>query len=269
MNQQNDKLKLVKKLDLLNRANSNHGVCIVMPAYNAEKTLEKTFEDIPDQYKTSVILVDDASLDETLKIADRLGCTVIGHSENAGYGGNQKTCYKAALETDASIIVMLHPDYQYDSRAIEAIVTIIRLGICDVVLGNRIRTRAEALGGGMPKWKYIFNRSSTFFENLLLGQTLGEFHSGFRGFRREFLMEAPFELNSDSFLFDQQILMQAISLGYKLGDIPVPVRYLKDSSSIDFKDSLRYGLGTLITLFKFFINKWNLREDPLFTRKSN
>ena len=256
-------------MDLVNHANSNHEVCIVMPAYNAEKTLEKTFEEIPDQYKTCVILVDDASLDETLKIADRIGCKVIEHPENKGYGGNQKTCYKAALETDASIIVMLHPDYQYDSRVIEVIVTIIQLGICDVVLGNRIRTRAEALDGGMPKWKYILNRSSTFCENLLLGQTLGEFHSGFRGYSREFLMEAPFELNSDSFLFDQQILMQAISLGYKLGDIPVPVRYFKDSSSIDLKDSLLYGLGTLIMLFRFFINKWNLREDPLFRRKSN
>lgn len=243
-------------------------VCVVMPAYNAEKTIEKTFLDIPNKYKTNVIVVDDSSTDDTLEVAKRLNCRVIRHSANKGYGGNQKTCYSTALETDASIIVLLHPDYQYDSRVIDAIVTIIDLGICDLVLGNRIRTRKEAIDGGMPKWKYFINRTSTFFENLLLGQSLGDFHSGFRGYSRDFLSKIPFELNSDSFLFDQQIIMQAIRFGYKVGDVPVPVRYFDDSSSINFKHSLLYGLGTIIMLVRYFLAKSNLTNDPLFRRKT-
>jgi glycosyltransferase involved in cell wall biosynthesis len=239
-------------------------VCIVMPAYNAAKTIEKTFMDIPKKYRNNVIVVDDKSTDNTAEIAGQFAHRVIRHEINMGYGANQKTCYSAALETDASVIVMLHPDYQYDSRVIEAMVIIIRLGICDVVLGNRIRSRQEALDGGMPLWKYLVNRSSTFIENLLLGQTLGDFHSGFRAYSREALRNIPFQLNSNSFAFDQQFLMQAIFRGYRLGDVPVPVRYFDDSSSINIKESFLYGMSTVVMLIRFFLAKLNLRTDSLF-----
>jgi glycosyltransferase involved in cell wall biosynthesis len=220
--------------------------------------------DIPKKYRNNVIVVDDKSTDNTAEIAGQFAHRVIRHEINMGYGANQKTCYSAALETDASVIVMLHPDYQYDSRVIEAMVIIIRLGICDVVLGNRIRSRQEALDGGMPLWKYLVNRSSTFIENLLLGQTLGDFHSGFRAYSREALRNIPFQLNSNSFAFDQQFLMQAIFRGYRLGDVPVPVRYFDDSSSINIKESFLYGMSTVVMLIRFFLAKLNLRTDSLF-----
>src|SRR5207247_7564101 len=178
-------------------------------------------------------------------LARDLGLTVIVHPENRGYGGNQKTCYRHALEHGADIVVMIHPDYQYDSRVIPHAVGFIELGICDVVLGSRIRSRQEALAGGMPRWKYLCNRLLTFVENLALGQNLGDFHSGFRVYRRAVLERIAFERNSDDFVFDTQFLVQAVRLGFRLGDVPVPVRSFADASSINFKRSVLYGFSPL------------------------
>ena len=203
---------------------SRSRVMVVMPAFNAASTLERTVADIPPGSVDDILLVDDGSRDNTVEIARRLGIRVIEHAANRGYGANQKTCYTAALETDAAIIVMIHPDYQYDSRVIPHLVGLIELGICDVVLGSRIRTRHEALAGGMPFWKYLANRCLTVFENVALGQNLGDFHSGLRAYRREVLATLPFCRNSDDFVFDTQLLAQSIHFGYRLGDVPVPVR---------------------------------------------
>jgi glycosyltransferase involved in cell wall biosynthesis len=219
-----------------------HKVIAVMPAYNAERTLAATLADVPVGSIDEVILVDDGSKDRTVQIAREMGLTVIEHPQNRGYGGNQKTCYRTALEHGADIIVMIHPDYQYDSRVIPHAVGIIELGICDIVLGNRIRSREEAQQGGMPRYKYLFNRMLTVIENLALGQNLGDFHSGFRVYRREVLERLPFERNSDDFVFDTQFLVQAVRFGFRLGDIPVPVRYFDEASSINFKRSMKYGL---------------------------
>jgi len=197
---------------------------VVMPAYNAASTLRKTVQDLPQDAVDEIILVDDCSWDDTVAVALELGLTVIRHARNLGYGGNQKTCYQRALETEADFVVMVHPDYQYDARVIPAAVEILRLGICDCVLGSRIRTRREALSGGMPAYKYIANRFLTFTENVVLGQNLGDFHSGFRAYRRAVLETIPFERNSNDFVFDSQFLAQAVHFGFKLGDIPVPVR---------------------------------------------
>jgi len=239
-------------------------VAIVMPAYNAEQTLRATLAEIPEGFGDHRILVDDGSSDGTVKLARELGLTVIEHPVNRGYGGNQKTCYAAALKTDADVIVMLHPDNQYDARVAPVMVDLISLGICDVVLGNRIRTRAEALIGGMPRWKYIINRMSTFSENLVLGQSLGDFHSGFRAYSRRVLERIPFEENSDDFAFDQEFLIQAIGFGFKIGDVPVPVRYMKEASSISFRRSVRYGLGGLSAFGAMRLHKMKLRSDDRF-----
>jgi len=219
-------------------------IAIVMPAYNAAQTVERTLNDVDRRGVSDIILVDDCSSDDTVEVARGLGLTVIEHDINKGYGGNQKTCYNAALETDADVVVMLHPDYQYDSRVIQVMAEIIRFGICDIVLGNRMRARREALAGGMPVWKYVLNRSSTFTENLLLGQTLGDFHSGLRAYSRRALETIPYERNSDDFAFDQELLIQAVHFGLVLGDIPVPVRYFPEASSINWQRSMRYGTDT-------------------------
>jgi glycosyltransferase involved in cell wall biosynthesis len=237
---------------------------IVMPAYNAELTLEKTYNDIPPAFRANVILVDDCSTDGTLNIANQLGLKVITHASNKGYGGNQKTCYDAALSSGAEIVIMLHPDYQYDARVVRIMAELIELKNCDVVLGNRIRTRGEALSGGMPKWKYFVNRFSTFFENFVLGQTLGDFHSGLRAYSREVLETIPYGENSDDFTFDQEFLVQAVYFGFKLGDIPVPVRYFSEASSINFRRSLQYGFGALNAIFFYFIRKLLIHSDPRF-----
>src|SRR5271166_4891796 len=212
-----------------------HKIIAVMPAYNAESTLARTLADMPSGCVDEILLVDDHSTDRTVQVAREMGMTVIAHPENRGYGGNQKTCYRYALEHGADIIVMIHPDYQYDSRVIPHAVGIIELGICDIVLGSRIRSRDEAMRGGMPVYKYISNRFLTALENMALGQNLGDFHSGFRVYRRAVLEKVPFELNSDDFVFDTQFLVQAIRCGFRLGDIPVPVRYFSEASSINFK----------------------------------
>src|SRR5436309_5142823 len=242
-------------------------VIAVMPAYNAEKTLAATLADMPPGCVDEVILVDDGSKDRTVEIARAMGLTVIVHPENRGYGGNQKTCYQHALERGADVVVMIHPDYQYDSRVIPHAVGFIELDICDVVLGSRIRSRDEALAGGMPLYKYISNRFLTAVENFALGQNLGDFHSGFRVYRRQVLEKIPFERNSDDFVFDTQFLVQAVRLGFRLGDVPVPVRYFAEASSINFRRSTVYGLRTLATMARFWLHRARIWRSALFRKR--
>ena len=242
-------------------------VAVVLPAYNAARTLKATLNELPEDFASHVILVDDCSSDDTVSLAKQLGLIVVEQKNNRGYGGNQKTCYKTALETDAEVIVMLHPDNQYDARVAPVMASLINLGICDVVLGNRIRTRAEALNGGMPLWKYVINRLSTFSENLVLGQSIGDFHSGFRAYSRQVLEQIDFEENSDDFAFDQEFLIQAISMGFKIGDVPVPVRYFDEASSISFKRSVRYGMGGVSAFTAMKLHKAKLRKDNRFVKK--
>lgn len=244
-------------------------IVAVMPAYNAEATVEKTVRDIPDGSVAEVILVDDCSSDNTIQVAEGLGLTVIAHENNTGYGGNQKTCYRKAIELDADIVVMIHPDYQYDSRVIPVAAELIRLGNCDVVMGSRIRSRAEVLEGGMPIWKYIANRCLTAFENVAMGQNLGDFHSGFRAYRRDVLDTISWEQNSDDFVFDTQFLAQSVTAGFRLADIPVPVRYFEEASSINFRRSTRYGLLTVWVMVQFWLNKLKIyRPKYLQARKA-
>ncbi len=242
-------------------------IIAVMPAYNAVTTLERTLRDIPAGGVDQIILVDDCSRDHTVEVARKLGLTVIRHEKNTGYGGNQKTCYTHALELGADIVVMIHPDYQYDSRVIPVAAELIRLGNCDVILGSRIRTRTEALQGGMPAWKYLANRLLTIFENIALGQNLGDFHSGFRAYRREVLETVPWQVNSDDFVFDTQFLAQAVYFQFRLGDIPVPVRYFAEASSINFRRSVRYGLLTLWVMLQFWLNRLGFCRSRIFQRR--
>ena len=243
-------------------------VIIVMPAYNAAATLERTFRDIPPGVADEVLLVDDGSQDNTAEIAARLGITVVRHEWNMGYGGNQKTCYREALARGAEVIVMLHPDYQYDSRLIPYFLGYLELNICDVMLGCRIRTRREALAGGMPLYKYLMNRLLTLIENMVLGQNLGDCHSGFRVYRREVLEKIPFEKNSDDFAFDSEFLAQAAYQGFRIGDAPVPVRYFPEASSIDFAGSLKYGFKTLWVLARYLLHRRGIIRYPLFVSGS-
>jgi glycosyltransferase involved in cell wall biosynthesis len=240
---------------------------VVMPAYNAAATLERTYHDLPKEYVDEVIVVDDMSKDDTVAVAERLGLTVFRHTVNKGYGGNQKTCYAQALARGADYVVMIHPDYQYDARILPAAVNILQLGICDVVLGNRIRTRSEALSGGMPKSKYFANRGLTMLENLLSGQNLGEWHSGLRAYNRRVLESVPYQRNSDDFVFDSQFLVQCVHLGFKLGDVPVPVRYFDEASSINMRRSATYALQTLRTFAQWYCHRMGFRS-PLFEPKA-
>jgi glycosyltransferase involved in cell wall biosynthesis len=258
--------KSESSLTALSSTSSRGKTIAVMPAYNAARTLERTVADIPPGSVDEIILVDDCSRDNTVEIAERLGLTVIRHEKNLGYGGNQKTCYQRALENGADYVVMIHPDYQYDSRVIPAAIDIIRLGICDFIMGSRIRTRREALAGGMPPWKYIANRCLTLTENIALGQNLGDFHSGFRAYRREVLETIPYLKNSNDFVFDSEFLAQAVYFGFRLGDIPVPVRYFDEASSINFQRSVTYGFATLNVLAKFWLRKTGVWRSPLFDR---
>lgn len=228
---------------------------VVLPGYNAAKTLEKTVADIPKNVVDETILVDDCSSDDTVEVAKKLGLTVHQHKKNKGYGANQKTCYNLALNHGADIIVMLHPDYQYDPKLIKHFVDFIAEGYFDVMLGSRIRTRKEALAGGMPKYKYFANRLLTMFENIASGQNLSEWHTGMRAYKREVLENIDFMKNSDDFVFDSQVLFQIVEQGYRIGEIPVPVRYSPKASSINFKRSVKYGLGTVFTALKFLFNK--------------
>ncbi|MBC8366443.1 glycosyltransferase family 2 protein [bacterium] len=239
-----------------------------MPAYNAETTLERTLQDIPAGSVDEIILVDDCSQDNTVELARSLGITVITHEENRGYGANQKTCYHEALQRGADIVVMIHPDYQYDSSIVPAIVELLRGDHCDVLLGNRIRSRREALAGGMPVYKYLANRLLTIVENLWTGENLGEWHSGLRAYKREVLEAIPWEGNSDDFVFDSQFLVQCVHFGFRIGDLPVPVRYMREASSINFTRSMEYGMLTLEVFIRWTLHKWNLRKDSLFAEET-
>jgi glycosyltransferase involved in cell wall biosynthesis len=243
-------------------------IIIVMPAYNAAETLEKTYRDIPPDVVDEIILVDDASKDRTVEIARGLGLTVIVHTQNRGYGANQKTCYDEALKRKPDIVVMIHPDYQYDSRLIPFIIGFLEKGICDVILGSRIRTRKETLACGMPLYKYLSNRLLTFIENVVLGQNVADFHSGYRAYTRKVLETIPYHANSDGFVFDTEFLAQAVYFGFKIGDVPVPVRYFDEASSINFLNSLVYGFKTLITLLKYLLHMTGLRRFALFEKST-
>lgn len=228
----------------------NKKVVIVMPAYFAEKTVERTFKDVPGEFRKNIILVDDASRDSTVDIARKLGLKVLVHKKNLGYGGNQKTCYSQALQEKADIIVMIHPDYQYDATMTKELIRPLQDGWLDIMLGNRIRSRKEALAGGMPAYKYYANRLLTLAENIVLGLNLGEYHTGFRAYTREVLQTLPFKKFSNDFVFDQQMLIAAARRGFRIGEIPMPVRYFPEASSINFVRSLKYGIETIIALMK-------------------
>ena len=241
-------------------------VIIVMPAYNAAETLERTFRDIPSGTYDEIILVDDNSKDNTAEISRSLGIHTIVHTDNRGYGGNQKTCYAEALKRGADIVIMIHPDYQYDSRLVPYILGFLEIGICDIILGSRVRTRKEALDCGMPAYKYIFNRFLTTVENLVLGQNVSDFHTGYRAYTRTVLESIPFMQNSDSFVFDTEFLVQAVYFGFRIGSVPVPVRYFSEASSIDFSNSVVYGMKTLGALVKYVNQNLGIKSYLLFQR---
>ncbi len=242
-------------------------VIAVMPAFNAARTLVSTIKDIPHGVVDEIILVDDASNDKTVEVAKNLGLTVVQHDKNRGYGANQKTCYKLALEHGADIIVMIHPDYQYDSRLTPYMVGLLKEGFLDVLLGSRIRTRKEALTGGMPLYKYIANRMLTFIENICTGMNLSEWHTGFRAYTRDVLETIPWEKNSDDFVFDSQMLVQCVAFGFRIGEIPVPVRYHNTASSINWHRSITYGVQTLYTVGMFILKKFRITNSSLFVTK--
>lgn len=239
-------------------------VLVVLPAYNAAKTLERTYREIPLDVVDDVLLVDDASHDETVKLARHLGITTLVHTRNLGYGANQKTCYREALLRGADIIVMLHPDYQYSPKLITAMASMLGIGLYDVVLGSRI-LGAGALAGGMPRYKYVANRFLTFIENLALGLKLSEYHTGYRGFRREVLTRLPIAENSDDFLFDNEVLAQAALFGCRIGELSCPAHYFAEASSINFRRSVIYGLGVLWTCLRARLHTWGIARFALFS----
>jgi glycosyltransferase involved in cell wall biosynthesis len=241
-------------------------VIVVMPAYNASKTLEMTYKEIPLDVVDEVILVDDASRDDTAVKATELGIHTIIHSENRGYGGNQKTCYAEALSKGADVVVMVHPDYQYSPRLITAMASMVVSGHYDVVLASRI-LGGGALKGGMPFYKYVANRFLTLAENLALGVKLSEYHTGYRAFSRQVLETLPLEANSDDFVFDNEMLAQAVHFGFQIGEISCPTKYFEDASSINFRRSVKYGFGVLGTSLKFLLQKWGIRQSPIFVKK--
>ncbi|HEY5999301.1 MAG TPA: glycosyltransferase family 2 protein [bacterium] len=243
---------------------SGNRLVIVMPAYNAEKTLRQTFDELPHEYVDETILVDDASRDATAAVARELGIRTIIHPENRGYGGNQKTCYAAALAAGADIVVMLHPDYQYSPRLVTAMASMVASGHYDIVLGSRI-LGGETLRGGMPRYKYVANRFLTLAENLALGVKLSEYHSGFRAYRRAVLETLPLGENSDDFVFDNELLVQAVAFGFRIGEVSCPTKYFPDASSINFRRSVRYGLGVLGCAGKFVLRRAGLGHARIFS----
>lgn len=243
-------------------------ILVVLPAYNAEETLEQTYKEIPLDVVDEVLLVDDYSVDSTVSLAKRLGIKTFLHDRNYGYGRNQKTCYEEALRHNADIVVMVHPDYQYTPKLITAMASMIAFNVYDIVLGSRI-IGGGALKGGMPVYKYIANRFLTAVENLLLGSKLSEFHTGYRAFSREVLENLPFQANSDNFVFDNEMLAQIIFFGYRIGEVSCPTKYFKEASSIDFKDSTIYGWGVLKTSIKFRTQRLGLTNFRIFTQKKN
>jgi len=242
-------------------------VAVVLPAYNAARTLERTVADIPDNVVDTILLVDDYSTDETTEIANRLGLLVFKHEQNFGYGRNQKTCYAEALRLNADVVVMLHPDYQYDPRLVLPMAAMVAGGTYDVVLGSRI-LGGTARNGGMPLYKYIANRSLTLFQNLMVGSKLSEFHSGYRAFSSDVLRSLPLSANSDDFVFDNEMLIQAIYFGKRIGEISCPTRYFPEASSINFSRSVRYGLGVLWTSIRFRLQKLGLARFRIFDQST-
>jgi len=237
-----------------------------MPGYQAVRTLAKTVLEIPIDCYDDLILGDDASTDGTAELGRALGLHVVCSPRNRGYGGNQKQIYQAALDRGADIIVMLHPDGQYDARLIPAFVDLVANGVCDLMLGNRVRSRRECLAGGMPIWKYICNRLLTIVENIVFTMNLGELHSGFRVYRRELLETIPFQHNSEDFVFDSELIAQAAFFGFRIGDAPMPVRYFEEASSINLRRSLRYGVSTIAVVAKFVLQKCRLARFRMFER---
>jgi len=235
-------------------------VIVVLPAYNAEKTLEQTWKDIPPEVD-SIVLVDDCSRDNTAGLAQKLGITTVVHETNTGYGGNQKTCYRIALEMGADITVMVHPDYQYTPRLVTAMAAMIAYGEFDAVLASRI-LGVGALKGGMPLYKYMANRFLTLVENILLGQKFSEYHTGYRAFSREVLEKLPLDANSNDFVFDNQMIAQMVWFGFRVGELSCPTKYFEEASSINFRRSVIYGLGVLGTALLFRLNKWGLANSP-------
>lgn len=239
---------------------------VIMPAYNAALTLRQTYEELPHEYVDEVILVDDVSKDETLRLAKELGIKTVIHSENRGYGGSQKTCYREALGHGADIVAMVHPDYQYSPRLVSAMASMIASGHYDVVLGSRI-LGGMALKGGMPLYKYIANRVLTLIENLAIGIKLSEYHTGFRAFTREVLENLPLEENSNDFVFDNEMIVQSVYFGFRIGELSCPARYFKEASSINFIRSVTYGFGVLITVMKYLTAKWGIKKIALLSRE--
>jgi glycosyltransferase involved in cell wall biosynthesis len=247
----------------------NKKVVVVLPAYNAEKTLEATYAEIPLDIVDDVILVDDASSDKTVEIARRIGIRhVVKHDKNRGYGGNQKTCYRKALELGADIVVMLHPDYQYTPRLISAMANIIAFDVYPVVLGSRILGKG-ALTGGMPLYKYFANRILTLVQNLLMRQKLSEYHTGYRAFSREVLAKINYMVNSNDFVFDNQMLSQIFFAGFQIGEITCPTKYFEEASSINFQRSLRYGLGVLKVSAGYALQKMGLIKLAMYSPRGN
>ncbi len=244
-----------------------HGkkIVVVMPAYNAEKTLTSVYREICFDFVDDVVLVDDASSDCTAALARQLGIHTLVHPQNRGYGGNQKTCYRAALDLGADVIIMLHPDYQYTPKLLVAMASLVAIGQYDVVLASRILA-GGALRGGMPRYKYISNRALTLFQNLLTGAKLSEYHTGYRAFACDVLLGLPLAENSDDFVFDNQILMQILYFGYRIGEISCPARYFPEASSINLRRSIVYGLGVIRASVQFRLQCWGLANYGLFAR---
>jgi len=243
-------------------------IVVVLPAYNAERTLEQTYREIPLDLVDEVVLVDDRSADDTLAVAKTLGIRhVIQHDANRGYGGNQKTCYDTALALGAEIVVMLHPDYQYTPKLVRAMVGVLAEDVYDVVLGSRILGNG-ALQGGMPLYKYVANRALTAFENIVTGQKLSEYHTGFRAYRRRVLEAIPYDRNSDDFIFDNQFLVQAHALGFRIAELTCPTKYFAEASSINFRRSLRYGILCCATALQYRLHRMGVVPSPLFERKA-
>lgn len=248
MNSQKEKLKVV----------------VVMPAYNAAKTLNATYKNIPMDLINEVIMVDDASIDDTVKIAKTLNMKLVTHPHNVGYGGNQKTCYMEALRDGADIVIMLHPDGQYDPSFIPQIIKPIEKNQADMVLGSRLLIKGSALKGGMPLYKFIANRILTTIENFILRKKLSELHTGYRAYSRKFLEKVPFLRNSNDFVFDSQIIAQGVAFKMRIAQVPVTTKYFKEASSVNLKVSLIYGLKTLWAMFRFFLHKNHILKCRLF-----
>lgn len=243
---------------------NNKKIVVVLPAYNAAKTLKQTYSEIPFDIVDEVVIVDDASYDHTVEVAKELGILhIIQHPRNKGYGGNQKTCYDTALALNADIVIMLHPDYQYTPLLIPSIAYIIANDLYPVVLGSRILGKG-ALKGGMPMYKYFFNRLLTFTQNLLINQKLSEYHSGYRAFSKEVLETIDYNANSNDFVFDNQMLAQIFYAGFEIGEITCPTKYFEESSSINFKRSVKYGLGVLLTSIQYRMQKWGMGKFKIF-----